>query len=206
MNRYIGIDPGATGGIALLVGDELYVTKMPNDDDRLVTCQAIFTWINRAALDPEETYCDIELVGGFVGGPAPGSRMFNFGKTAGWIDMAVVAAEIPTSRIKYIQPRSWQKFLGIEQRRFTRDDKNKKIYTESQAHFKIRLVDIAKLAFPKKTTMIASHADASLIALSLKHRIEGTVPCLPQSPAVSTADGPNNPWIEDTDDGDGNSE
>lgn len=170
---YIGIDPGAGGGIACITDDGVFATKMPG------TIEEVWEWIKDAVqCGHGEPFVAIEQVGGYVGGAGqPGSMMFNFGKYAGWVQMAVVAAGVPATNRRMVVPRVWQGRIGIEPRRSHKEGR-KKVYDETQPQFKRRLKELAASLFPDKTATLAS-ADALLIAYYLKQQIE--------APAVPTA-------------------
>jgi crossover junction endodeoxyribonuclease RuvC len=108
---YIGIDPGVSGGIALLteVGEVVEVLKMPETERDLLD---VF-------LPVKAGRAVIERVSAFA--PA-GQRMgatsaFTFGKGYGRLLMALTAAAIPFDEIV---PMKWQSIMGCR----TGGDKN----------------------------------------------------------------------------------
>ncbi len=101
----IGIDPGASGGIAWSTsGPLLATTKMPETPHDLAELLSDIKG---------EGDCEIHLeeVGGYIGGKgAPGAAMFNFGRNFGQIIGVAAALRIP---IKLARPQRWQKALGL---------------------------------------------------------------------------------------------
>lgn len=97
MKRYIGIDPGQHGGIAVLLADGtvVEVCKMPS------TPRDLYDFLSQYSKD---SFCVLERVGGMPGNG--GSAMFNFGKGYGHLQMALVALGIPTEDVT---PNKWEK-------------------------------------------------------------------------------------------------
>lgn len=97
MKRYIGIDPGKHGGIAVMGadGEVLDVVKMPE------TPQDLLDFLERYK---DDSFCTLERVGGMPGNG--GSAMFNFGKGYGHLQMALLALHIPTEDVT---PNKWEK-------------------------------------------------------------------------------------------------
>lgn len=97
MKRYIGIDPGQHGGIAVLSesGEVIEVVKMPP------TPQDLLDFLSQYS---EDSFCTLERVGGMPGNG--GSAMFNFGKGYGHLQMALLALHIPTVDVT---PNKWEK-------------------------------------------------------------------------------------------------
>lgn len=164
---YIGIDPGASGGLAVIRtrlspnGPELYsppqvtAIKMPE------TPRDIWDWIRQGS--STNTFAVIEKVGGFVkGNPVPGSAMFNFGKGAGWLEMALIGAWIPYEEA---MPQKWQKALGIPPKK----------KDETKTAWKNRLKKKAQQLFPTLAagSITLATADALLIATYCQRLREG---------------------------------
>lgn len=144
MSVFIGIDPGESGGIAVIgsSGDVISCVSMPETE------RDIYEHLGET--DPN-SFAVIEKVGGFIAGnPAPGSAMFKFGRSYGGLRMALVACCIP---FEEHTPQAWQKALGITPR-------NK---DESKSQFKTRLKARAQQLFPGAKITLAT-ADAVLIA------------------------------------------
>jgi hypothetical protein len=105
----LAIDPGASGGLALLTPDG--VTTHPMPDTPMDCCQIIQTAKALSDMHGQAIHCYLEQVGGFVqGNPAPGSAMFNFGRNFGQIEGFLYALEIP---FDLVTPQKWQKGVGL---------------------------------------------------------------------------------------------
>ncbi len=161
---YVGIDPGASGGMALLTPNGSVGTfSLGEKSDK-----DIWEWMLMVSTHPSRLkrpigiHCVLEKVGGYVGGnPTPGSAMFNFGMGYGKLKMALVAAGIPHEEV---QPSRWQKGLSIPPR-----DK-----AEGATAWKNRLKQHAENLFPDVKVTLAV-ADALLIAEFCKRSKEGTL-------------------------------
>lgn len=108
MSLYLGIDPGLSGGIALLSDDStpLY-WKMPTTDRDLLDILS--------PIRPVFVYCILERVSA---SPQMGvTSAWTFGRGYGKIEMALCAARIP---FDYVQPAKWQLVMGCR----TKGDKN----------------------------------------------------------------------------------
>lgn len=139
---YLGIDPGASGGLAAIQGNQIKAVSMP------ATERDVWDWFLNH--NEGEVFAIIEKVGGYIGAAHPGSAMFRFGVSYGGLRMALTAAKIPFDEIT---PQKWQRSLGIAPRK----------KTESKAQFKRRLKQKAQQLFPGVTVTLAT-ADALLIA------------------------------------------
>ena len=118
MRCIAGIDPGLTGGFAVLSGaaerprlftfdmpvNKVAVGKKSRKRIDLYTLLALMHAIK--TLGP--TLVLLEDVGGITGQSA--SAAFNFGKTCGFTEAAVVAAQLP---LQLVKPQIWQKALGV---------------------------------------------------------------------------------------------
>ena len=145
---YIGIDPGQSGGIARRMAGVDAVEMPP-------TMKDIYDWLYY------QTSCDcfavIEKVHSM---PKQGvASAFTFGKGYGGLLMALTAAKIPHEEV---DPRRWQKALGITPR------KN----TEDKREFKNRLKGFAQRLFPS-TEMTLDTCDAILISEYCRRYREG---------------------------------
>lgn len=150
---YVGIDPGASGGLAT-VGADLQAVGMPGTE------LDVWVWMS---VEPRPEFAVIEKVGGYTqaGGPQPGSAMFKFGQSYGGLRMALVAAGIPFDEVT---PQTWQKGLGVTPRG----------KTESKTQFKNRLKARAQQLFPSVKVTLAT-ADALLIAEFCRRKRTGTL-------------------------------
>ncbi len=96
----IGIDPGKSGGIALLIpGCPPEADKMPGTAMDLLESLSNYS---------DGTIAFVEKVNA---GPRMGSSAsFKFGQSVGEIRMACLAAGL---RLEYVSPQKWQKELGL---------------------------------------------------------------------------------------------
>lgn len=142
---YLGIDPGASGGLASIAADGTKAVSMPQTE------RDIWEWFYEFHPDMNP-FAIIEKVGGYIQreGGNPGSAMFKFGMSYGGLRMALVAAGIPFDEVT---PQAWQKALGISSRG----------KTETRGMFKNRLKAKAQQLFPSVKVTLAT-ADALLLA------------------------------------------
>lgn len=162
-NVYIGIDPGASGGLAIRRAGICQAVPMPPTE------ADVWHWVKEAGsfLRVEkgvvvggcETFAAIEQVWGHIGEGQPGSAMFKFGQSYGGLRMALIAAGIP---FEQVVPRTWQKDMGIPPRK----------KEESKTQWKNRLKAMAQQLFPDERVMLAT-ADALLIAEWCRRKREG---------------------------------
>lgn len=157
MPTFIGVDPGASGGLAVLAtGLDAYACPMP------ATERDIWEYLRDEAASAEGPVAAvIEKVGGYTGQGQPGSAMFKFGASYGRLCMALCAAGIPYEEIT---PQTWQKAMGIPPR------KNRE--GETKTAWKNRLKSHAQRLFPKLSVTLAT-ADAILIAEFCRRKVEG---------------------------------
>lgn len=102
--NYIGIDPGKSGGIAVL-NDRGVVGAWPMPDTERDT----FDLIKECTASPDEdTAAVIEYVRSRPGQGV--ASMFTFGKSYGGLRMALVATGVP---FQEVTPGSWQKAFGL---------------------------------------------------------------------------------------------
>jgi hypothetical protein len=161
---YIGVDPGASGGLAYLTVTSMNrvtaVGAVPMPD----SYTDIWIWakaVRDSQRKPERLTAVIELVGGYVGGPGnTGSSMFKFGASFGALKMALVAAGIP---FEAVPPQKWQKEFGMH--------RGKK---EKKHQYKARLKAKAQELFPENEPTLAT-CDALLIAEWCRRKHEGTL-------------------------------
>jgi hypothetical protein len=107
MRTVIAIDPGASGGIAWMTGSEaiIGIVKMPETEGDIIN---LFRSIVTPRHDP---VAFVERVGGFIAGrPAPGSRMFNFGRNYGFILGVLGALSIA---VEPVEAHEWQKEMKV---------------------------------------------------------------------------------------------
>lgn len=169
---FLGIDPGLSGGLAAICGNDVVTIPMPETE------RDIFDWMT-SSRDLLVSFAVIERVHAMPGNGV--ASMFKFGQNYGSLRMALVAAEIP---FEEIQPRGWQKALGILPRKphtgvvVVLNKKGKevkrKVGGETDSEWKNRLRAKAQQFFPKVNITLAT-ADALLIALYCKRQQEGTL-------------------------------
>ncbi len=153
---YVGIDPGASGGIVVLDGDCVAIHKMPETDKRL------YELIRDISSFKVDSYVHVmcEKVWGHIGGgegekgggASNGSAMFKFGKNYGSICMALVACGLHNT--EYVTPQVWQEGVGAIGKR----------KGEKKQQFKARLKIRAQSLFPNSTGITLGVSDAMLIA------------------------------------------
>lgn len=101
---YVGIDPGASGCIAIQPSTggskQLFKLDRPGED------KAALEHLVYLADGQQNIICFLERVGGFVGKSQPGSAMFNFGKGVGRLEGLMEAYNIP---YRQVVPQVWQK-------------------------------------------------------------------------------------------------
>lgn len=147
---FLGIDPGASGGLAVLVSGAVGVTPMPKTE------RDVWEWV-LAVSRRGETFAVIEKVHAMPGNGVSG--MFKFGMGYGGLRMALIAAGVP---FEDVTPQAWQKSMGITQRG----------KTETKPQFKNRLKAKAQQLFPEKEVTLST-ADALLIAEYARRKMTG---------------------------------
>lgn len=111
MSRVIGVDPGASGAIALVVDGFLHqVVDMPTvtvtrnaAQKRQVSPAGVADIIR--SMKPDSAI--VEKVGAMPGQGV--SSMFSFGRSVGIIEGALAALQVPAT---FITPPAWQKAIG----------------------------------------------------------------------------------------------
>ena len=156
MKTIIAIDPGKSGGYAIAfdtndgrLGGEHDVYKMPESEVEFVAhLRELKSQCETQRIQIEAV---IETVGGYIGGKgAPGSSMFNFGFSTGFVHGALIALQIPLHEIR---PQEWQKRVNAG---------NSKAH-KSKSAWKRHLVNLAKKHFPQVQGINLATADALLI-------------------------------------------
>jgi hypothetical protein len=134
--KFIGIDPGTSGGIAILRpgSDAPTVAKMPETEAEV--CRLLAETTRHASM------VVLEKVGGYIGGgevcsvchqpknQSPGSSMFNFGRGVG-----VIAGCLHALGCKFVEaePQRWQKALGLKRPQdMTPDDWKRELKKHAQ--------------------------------------------------------------------------
>jgi hypothetical protein len=143
--RFLGIDPGASGGFCLIQPDGVI-----RPTGMLKTEWAVWEYF-RALSSLPGVVAVIEKVGGYVGGKGqPGSAMFNFGMSYGGLRMALVASGI---LFDDVTPQRWMASLDLPPRK----------KSQSKTEWKNQLKGIAQALYPE-TRITLSTADAVLLA------------------------------------------
>jgi hypothetical protein len=147
---FIGIDPGSSGGIAVIHSIGVRLSPMPRTE------RDIFDVIAQEEVRP--AFALIEKVQGYAGVPGTtGTSMFKFGMNYGLLRMALTAAGIP---FEDVLPRAWQAGLSIPIRK----------KEESRTEWKNRLKAKAQQLFPSVKGITLATCDALLIAEFCRRR------------------------------------
>lgn len=154
----LGIDPGASGGIALFSGKSMQAWPTPDIDENIVNL------IKKISFNIKPDLCIMEQVGGYVGKKQPGSSMFNFGDINGFVRGVIKTLDIP---VEMVTPQKWQKSFSIAPR--IKGNESKGIKGETTTEWKKRLLMKAQSLYPMTfKSLLAGHAyaiaDAVLIA------------------------------------------
>ena len=112
--RIIGIDPGLSGGIAILDDHKIYdIFDMPimsegkKNKNQLNSAQLV-NILNKHVLKKENTFVIVEQVSAMPGQGV--TSMFNFGQTFGSIKGICAALGLP---IFYVRPAKWKKHFEL---------------------------------------------------------------------------------------------
>jgi hypothetical protein len=159
---YIGIDPGASGGLCVWEDGTVDATPMPKMDREL------WEWFEGFG-HTRPVVAIIEKVGGYQGDNQPGSRMFNFGMGYGKLLMALTAADIP---FEEVTPQKWQKALGLGGRgKASKTEwKNKLLQAAQRLHPHYPL-----WKQPRTKGIQLSVCDAILLATYCQRKATGTI-------------------------------
>ena len=143
---FVGIDPGASGGIAMINNNKCTAWKYPKDDIReLKNIFKIIKSTNRV----NNIICYIENVHAFPTDAR--SRAFAFGRNFGiWLGMLTALSLLYNK----VTPSTWQKHFGP----FPKEKKDRKN----------RIKEIAQEVFPDTNKITLATSDAILIALYAK--------------------------------------
>jgi hypothetical protein len=162
--NYLGIDPGQSGGIALIRDVAVLATRMP------ATEGDVARFFAQSLIPLGIRFCLIEKVHSF---PEQGvASAFTFGRGTGLLIGLLLAHKIP---FEEITPQDWQKILGIPPRvKKPRKPKPFLQYPpeESQTEWKNRLRAKAQQLFPQIEITLAT-ADALLIAETCRRMQSG---------------------------------
>ncbi len=157
--QFIGVDPGASGGIVFIYRGIVKAHKMPATDMEL--WKVIKGELISYRSSSYAGFACLELVGGYAGQGHPGSAMFKFGQNYGAVRMALTAAGVP---YETVAPGLWQRAMGFPSRK----------KGEAKGAFKNRLKARAEMLFPSVSVTLAT-ADALLIAEYCRRSRTGTL-------------------------------
>ena len=99
----IGVDPGASGGIAFINGDEVLAIRMPETEADILE---VLGWY-----PGERKFAVLESV--HAGPKMASSAAFKFGCGFGGLRMALIANKIPHELVSAVR---WQKEMGLVQK------------------------------------------------------------------------------------------
>lgn len=150
MKTIIAIDPGAGGGIAV------HETGCPDVAVPMLKTQGDTVAFLGSVHSP--CVCFLEVVSGFAGAKQPGSAMFKFGESYGFIKGVIQALNIP---LVLVRPQEWQKMFALGTARAC----------ESRTVWKNKLKAEAQRRFPALTVTLKT-ADALLLLEYAKTRPE----------------------------------
>ena len=129
----IGIDPGASGGIAWVLSNKsidqsIGCKGMPDTETDIIDL------IRSIVAKDIDTLVVIEEVGGFCGVGQPGSAMFKFGFSAGFLRGVVMAFGC---RVEIVRPQKWQKHfsLGTSKQAGGKSEWKRKLKAEAQRRY-----------------------------------------------------------------------
>lgn len=163
-SRYVGIDPGVSGGLAVLGDDGEVEALEPTRKEGA----EVWIWATASHYCKwPETVAVIEQVTGYVPQPKgkdfrhggqPSSAGFQFGQNYGaWRCALVASGGTYTENWFAVPPAAWQKGLDILGRG------KAEVPNESREQFKRRLREIAQCLYPK-VRVVSQVADALLLA------------------------------------------
>ena len=150
--RIIGIDPGLSGGIAILDDSKIFdifdipiMSEGKKNKNQLNSAQLV-NIIKRHILPNKETFVIVEQVSAMPGQGV--TSMFNFGQTFGSIKGICAALGLP---IFYVRPAKWKKYFDL--------------INSQKDSSRVRAIEM----FPKFSAMLSrkkdsNKADAILIA------------------------------------------
>jgi hypothetical protein len=159
MYYFIGIDPGKSGGIAVIKTDNNIIPlkcgayKMPGTE------RDIYLFFNTICKE-ENVFACIEFVSAM---PKQGvSSTFNFGRNYGFLRGMLVANSLS---FREVTPQTWQKNMSVIKKRHK--NARGEIIVESNTLFKNRLKQKAQNLYPNVKMTLAT-CDAVLIAEYLR--------------------------------------
>lgn len=159
---FLGIDPGNSGGIALISPDLSFVQAYPMPDTEADVLEIIGEHASRiqiAMIERVHAFPKIGKEGTRSGGQGVSSA-FEFGRSYGFLRGILVALRIP---FEDIPPQTWQKQLDvlIRQAEVTRTEKKNFLKSKAQQ------------LFPMVKRITHATADALLLAETARRRSLG---------------------------------
>lgn len=154
---FIGIDPGFSGGVAILKNDDIETINMPEE----------FTDIYEMFLEIKEKYGNDELIAVMenVGYGIPGQSSkatASFARHNGHIEMALYALHIRTVKVT---PQKWQKYFSNSIGAVPGENERK-----GKKEWKNKLKSLARQMYPDAKATLYT-ADAILLADYGKHMV-----------------------------------
>lgn len=154
MNLLISIDPGKSGGIAVMwPGGRIFTYSMPESESCLH--EQLLSVVTQAENEDWTVQAVLERVGGYIGKGQPGSSAFVFGRGVGVVVGLLLGLGIS---FREVTPQSWQKLVGA-------GTTNGRTKTQWKRH----LVDLAKKRHPDVTGITLKTADAVLMLETFKN-------------------------------------
>jgi crossover junction endodeoxyribonuclease RuvC len=144
-SMFLGIDPGTSGGAALISEDAQKIVLM---DFSKLTPHDIAEWLRVVIYEHPSTSALVEKVSSMPGQGV--ASTFKFGHKYGFILGTLTALSIP---IEHVMPVVWQRGMGV----------TKRGKTESKTLYKKRLKSRAQELFPSQKLTLKT-CDALLIA------------------------------------------
>lgn len=169
---YVGIDPGKSGGIAVLMRGEVELYKMPRTVKDLWDVLHDVALRSKSKTIRSRATAMIELV---HSSPMMGVKSaFTFGQGFGTLQMGLTAAGIPYEEVR---PQEWLKGLKIPPRKKKKGGKKKKVdgrFGDGGAAWKNKLKAKAQALYPEVELTLGT-SDALLIATYCMRKHEGTL-------------------------------
>jgi hypothetical protein len=146
---YIGIDPGLTGGITMMKGDELEVIMMPKTEQDIMN---LFSRVKYKVLDNVmKIKCIIEAQHAFPGMAA--GAQWSFAQHYGFLRGCLVSLQIPFIEVS---PQKWMSYFGL-----------KKTKEEDKRTYKKRILQKAQNLYPQSSVALQT-ADSLMICEFLR--------------------------------------
>lgn len=146
INRYIGIDPGSKGCIAILDEDDNIEL---HDFDSHVSTYTYLSWVLGDFAQLYSTYVAVEDVHGMPGQSCVANTTFM--KLAGYAEM--LGNLLCTEGYMKVPPQTWKKHFGLISKGLTKTERKK------------LSIDLAKKLFPKVADQLTASKDGRAEAL-----------------------------------------